>query len=82
MIDETKNVTLILDCCHAARMARLPGTVKAIDPNKYREVSKHIENMRVEGKFDIDVNCERNLDAVTIVASAETESAYEQTFRQ
>ncbi|KAK7397937.1 hypothetical protein QQX98_012691 [Neonectria punicea] len=78
--DKTKNVTLILDCCHAARMARLPGTVKTIDPNEYREVSKHIEKTWSEGKFDGDFHYERNPDAVTIIASAETESAYEQRF--
>jgi hypothetical protein len=78
--DKTKNVTLILDCCHAARMARLPGTVKTIDPNEYSEVSKHIEKMWSEGKFDTEFHLERNPDAVTIVASAQTESAYEQPF--
>jgi hypothetical protein len=78
--EKTKNVTLILDCCHAARMARLPGTVKTIDPNEYHEVSKHIEKMRSEGKFDEEFHHERNPDAVTIVASTQTESAYEQPF--
>ncbi|KAK2684822.1 hypothetical protein QWA68_016319 [Fusarium oxysporum] len=78
--EKTKNVTLILDCCHAARMARLPGTMKTIDPNEYREVSKHIEKMRSEGKFDEEFHHERNPDVVTIVASAQTESAYEQPF--
>ncbi|KAH7232938.1 caspase domain-containing protein [Fusarium tricinctum] len=78
--DKTKNVTLILDCCHAARMARFPGTVKTIDPEEYGEVSKHIEKMWSEGKFDARFHLERNPDVVTIVASAQTESAYEQLF--
>ncbi|KAM5348930.1 hypothetical protein ACJ41O_008753 [Fusarium nematophilum] len=78
--NKTRNVTLILDCCYAARMARLPGTVKAIDPREYRHISDHIERMLRDGFFEGDFHPERNLDVVTIAASTQSESAYEQQF--
>ncbi|PWI65080.1 hypothetical protein PCL_07379 [Purpureocillium lilacinum] len=79
--DKTKNVTLILDCCHAARMVRRAGAVlKSIDPNEYREIYNHIQKMQNEGKFVADLHHERNPHAVAIVASAQSEPAYEQAF--
>ena len=77
---KTKNVTVILDCCHSSRMARRPGTVKAIDPDDYREVLKHIEKMMKEGKFDNHFHHERNPLAISIAAAAQTEEAMEDSF--
>ncbi|KAH9227459.1 hypothetical protein K456DRAFT_58010 [Colletotrichum gloeosporioides 23] len=78
--DRTENVTLILDCCHAARMARLKATVKTIDPQVYDEVFSHIQSMLQDGTLDVGGHHERNPRLLTIAASAQTESAYEQPF--
>ncbi|CAH0002518.1 unnamed protein product [Clonostachys byssicola] len=79
--DKTDNVTLILDCCHSARMARAPGIVKSIDPHDYREILEHITKMMAEGQFgDVDFHIERNPKPICVVAAAETDSAYERSF--
>ncbi|CAM1504858.1 Fc.00g024490.m01.CDS01 [Cosmosporella sp. VM-42] len=73
--DKTKNVTIILDCCYAARIARLPGTVKTIEIEPREEISKHVRKILDKGKMKFSI--ERNPHAVSIVASTETASAYE-----
>ncbi|KAJ0355738.1 hypothetical protein COL154_011280 [Colletotrichum chrysophilum] len=78
--DKTENVTLILDCCHAARMARLKATVKKIDPQVYAVVFSHIQKMLRDGTLNGGGHHERNPRLLTIAASAQTESAYEQAF--
>lgn len=78
--EKTENVTLILDCCHSARIARRPGIVKAIDPNDYHEVLRHIKNMMDDGKLDMHFYLERNPLAICVVGAPQTESAYERDF--
>ncbi|KAI0855327.1 caspase domain-containing protein [Xylaria cubensis] len=79
--DKTKNTTVILDCCYAAKMARLPGTIKTVNPDDYKEVYNHITKMFEEGKFDDEnFHYERNPDAIVAVATTEMELAYEQRF--
>ncbi|KAF6837415.1 peptidase c14 caspase catalytic subunit p20 [Colletotrichum plurivorum] len=79
--DRTDNVTLVLDCCHAARMARVPGTVKTVDGEFYKEVFGHIRAMLEDGRLDAGgAHVERNPRLVTVAASAQGESAYERPF--
>ncbi|KAI0166691.1 caspase domain-containing protein [Hypoxylon sp. FL1284] len=79
--DKTKNTTMVLDCCHAARMARLPGVVKTRNPNEYSTVYEHIQQMLAQGRFDGQTfHHERNPDAVVLAASATTDIAWEQLF--
>ncbi|KAF6804403.1 peptidase c14 caspase catalytic subunit p20 [Colletotrichum musicola] len=79
--DRTDNVTLVLDCCHAARMARVPGTVKTVDGEFYKEVFGHIRAMLEDGRLDVGgAHVERNPRLVTVAASAQGESAYERPF--
>lgn len=80
LTDKTENVTLILDCCHAARMARLKATVKRVDPQVYGVVFSHVRKMLQNGMLDRGGHHERNPRLLTIAASARTESAYEQSF--
>ncbi|KAJ5019594.1 hypothetical protein K4K57_012055 [Colletotrichum sp. SAR 10_99] len=80
LTDKTENVTLILDCCHAARMARLKATVKRVDPQVYGVVFSHVRKMLQSGMLDRGGHPERNPRLLTIAASARTESAYEQSF--
>ncbi|RGP67471.1 peptidase c14 caspase catalytic subunit p20 [Fusarium longipes] len=77
---KTDNVTIILDCCHAARMARMPGRVKSIDPRDYQQVIQHIETMQIRGRFTGSTHHERNPSVLTLSASTNTGAAYETTF--
>lgn len=77
---KTRNVTVILDCCHAARMSRdLDLTPKALPRAQYLGVAAHIERLRAEGLLAGATFNEGNPDAVRVVAAAPTESAYEYT---
>jgi Caspase domain len=76
----TRNVTLILDCCHAARMARnIDMTPKALPKGWYVGVAAHVERLRAQGLLDGTTYPEGNPNAVRVVAAATTESAYEYT---
>ncbi|KAL4726640.1 hypothetical protein ACLX1H_005528 [Fusarium chlamydosporum] len=77
---KTDNVTIILDCCHAARMARSPGRIKSINPNDYQQVIQHIETMQTQGRFTGELHHERNPSVLTISASSNTGAAYERAF--
>ena len=76
----TRNVTLILDCCHAARMSRDLGMVpKALPRTQFLGVAAHLDRLRTDGLLEGPTFVEGNPDAVRVVASATTESAYEYT---
>ncbi|KFZ03732.1 hypothetical protein V502_10706 [Pseudogymnoascus sp. VKM F-4520 (FW-2644)] len=77
---KTTNVTLILDCCHSARMARGSARVKAINPLRYPSVSAHIQELVDSHQIGCDFFPEGNRNVVRIVAAAITESAYEMQF--
>lgn len=62
-------------------MARGDGIVKTPDNDAYRMVLAHIDKMMDNGKFDTGLHHEKNPDAVFIVATPQTESAYETTIR-
>jgi hypothetical protein len=79
-----RNVTLILDCCHAARMARGSTVVKVINPEHYPGISKHIN--RFLSGIDTDQDFfklypEGNSNVVRVVAAAASEMALEKRFR-
>lgn len=77
---KTRNVTLILDCCHAARMSRdLDLTPKALPRTQFLGVMAHLEQLRSNGLLEGPTYNEGNPNAVRVVAAATTESAYEYT---
>jgi hypothetical protein len=85
LTERTPNVTVVLDCCHAAHMSRQSGPrVRALlrsAPGKwqptYEGVERHVHGL-VAGGLPIDrrplIGSDR---AVRVVACAPTESAYE-----
>jgi hypothetical protein len=82
--EKTKNVTLILDCCHSGRMARQPGYGDQARPKSlarvyHHDISKYIEQCRNQGRLLKETHLEGNPHAVRITAAATTESAFEYT---
>jgi hypothetical protein len=82
--EKTKNVTLILDCCHSGRMARQPGYGDQARPKSlarvyHHDISEYIEQCRTQGRLLGETHLEGNPDAVRITAAATTESAFEYT---
>ena len=81
--DKTKNVSIILDCCHAGRMARDPHHIRRAWPRNLPEVKhhgvlrEHEQRLRREGQLTGDTSVEGNEHAVRIAAAATTESAWE-----
>lgn len=77
---KTKNVTVILDCCHSARMSRdLDLTPKALPRPWYVGVAAHLEQLAFRGIASEGRHVESNPDAVRLVACGPNESAYEYT---
>ncbi|KAF4535053.1 Caspase domain-containing hypothetical protein [Lasiodiplodia theobromae] len=81
--DKTKNVTLILDCCHSGRMARDPQSHKYAKPRFLSKVAhakltdhlhQMLENKVIERRED---TARANPYAVRIVAAATSETAWE-----
>jgi hypothetical protein len=80
--DKTQNVTIILDCCHAGRMARDPGlgntaVPKGLSRVQYHEISEHISRLGELGQFQQETHVEGNPFAVRIAAAATSETAWE-----
>ncbi|KAH7009344.1 uncharacterized protein B0I36DRAFT_342098 [Microdochium trichocladiopsis] len=73
-------MTIILDCCHAAHMARGPTSVKTIDPNNYRHVMSHIKKILPGLLSRNDWHYERNPYVISVVGAAISESAFEKQF--
>jgi hypothetical protein len=78
----TKNVTIILDCCHAGRMAREPrypgrAVRKNIGRVHHYNVSKYVETLRANGAIKPLPIVESNEHAVRICAAAPFETANE-----
>jgi hypothetical protein len=77
----TSNVTVILDCCHAGRMARDPlhpdAIPKAIPPMSHKALTQHMRNLRKTSEIDVDIHQNDNPLAVRVAAAATTEAAYE-----
>lgn len=82
--DKTINVTLILDCCHAGRMARQPGygtqaRARNLPQVYHHDISQYIEQCRSQGQFLTETHIEGNPNVVRITAAATSESAFEYT---
>lgn len=74
----TRNVTVILDCCHSGLMSRDPtATIKAVGPAPYPMIRAHHDRLVRQGlRIDL-VRGEGSPDAVRIVACAPEQRAYE-----
>ncbi|WP_212840422.1 caspase family protein [Catellatospora sp. IY07-71] len=80
LTERTRNVTVVLDCCHAAHMSRDPDRiVKALSvPASYALLSAHLDRVgRQDPAFRQRLAPEGNPDAVRVVACAPEQSAYE-----
>jgi hypothetical protein len=79
LTERTRNVTVVLDCCHAAHMSRDPGVrVKAIDRAVSHHVLRtHVDSLERQGvRLDL-WNPRGNPYAVRIVACSPVQAAYE-----
>lgn len=79
---KTKNVTVILDCCHSGRMSRDPslGTravPRYIAEQQHQHIGEYVKSLREMGELEGETFLEGNPDAVRIVASNTSESAFE-----
>ncbi|KAJ6140409.1 caspase domain-containing protein [Penicillium samsonianum] len=79
---KTKNVTVILDCCHSGRMSRDPslGTravPRYIAEQEHKRIGEYIEMLRKKGELKGETFLEGNPNAVRIVACNTSESAFE-----
>ncbi|MGW3992443.1 caspase family protein [Amycolatopsis sp. NPDC004772] len=79
LTSKTKNVTVVLDSCHAAHMSRDPEkVVKARSaPVPYQHLAAHLDRLRREDPWLARWTPPGNPDAVRIVACAPEQSAYE-----
>lgn len=77
---KTKNVTVILDCCHSAMMSRGEERlrVKALPREWILGIESHLELLRRQG-IDVSGMPRGNPDAVGVMACGASESAYEYT---
>jgi len=77
---KTKNATVILDCCHSARMSRdLDLLPKAWPRPCFVSIAAHLKELAAQGISLDAVDVESNPDAVRLVAAGPNESAYEYT---
>ncbi|KAF7587637.1 hypothetical protein BBP40_006921 [Aspergillus hancockii] len=79
---KTKNVTVILDCCHSGRMSRDPslGTKavpRYIAEQEHQRIGAYVEMLREKGVLKGETFLEGNPHAVRIVACQTSESAFE-----
>jgi hypothetical protein len=79
--DKTRNVTIILDCCHSGRFFRVPGQIETRARNlpeiKYHVIASFLARLQREGHFPGDLYENGNPYAVRISASARDEVAVE-----
>ncbi len=76
---KTRNVTVVLDSCHAAHMSRDPAKVVKARPAPvpYEHVAAHLGRLRHDGRWLARWTPPGNPDAVRLVACAPEQSAYE-----
>ena len=80
LTSKTRNVTVVLDCCFAARMSRGLGLVPRVLPEvPLPAVRAHLARLKARGIALGGLHVESNPHAVRLVASALDESAYEYT---
>jgi hypothetical protein len=74
----TRNVTVILDCCHSGLMSRDSSVIlKAVGPAGYDLVRAHLDRLERRGLRTDLVSNEGSRHAVRIVACAPEQRAYE-----
>ncbi|KAF7538422.1 hypothetical protein G7054_g3018 [Neopestalotiopsis clavispora] len=80
----TKNVTIILDCCHSGRLARAPSSHPGAIPRGLRDVqhqdlSAYVDRLVQSGQLKLDgiTSLEGNKDVVRVVATDTSQKAYE-----
>jgi len=79
---KTKNITVILDCCHAGRMARNPKLGSRSSPRflpgiQYHEIDSILRKFSSEHPHDSEGHPEGNPFTVRIVAGTQGETAWE-----
>jgi hypothetical protein len=75
---KTRNVVVVLDCCHSAWMSKDPDLrVKALYRPVYADITEHVARVRRDEQHRPAVL--GNPDAVRVVACAPDESAFEYT---
>jgi hypothetical protein len=80
LTDRTRNATVILDCCHAAAMVRVPRLRPRALPHPITVgVEPFLERLRAEGVTLDRLDVEGNPHAVRLVAAGVSQSAYERT---
>lgn len=80
LTQKTRNATVVLDCCHAARMSRdLDLVPKSWDRPCFTDITAHLKELAAQGISLEAVDVESNPHAVRLVAAAPDESAYECT---
>jgi hypothetical protein len=80
LTEKTKNASVILDCCHAARMSRDAGmTPKALPRPWVVGIEPHLLALRAAGLPVDRIAPESNPDAVRLVACGPRQSAFEYT---
>jgi hypothetical protein len=78
LTEKTKNVTVILDCCHSARMSRgIQITARALPRPWSVGAAYHLERLNAEGVDVRRLDVESNPYAVRLVAAGPGQSAYE-----
>ncbi|KAH8203972.1 hypothetical protein TruAng_001914 [Truncatella angustata] len=82
MTDKADNVTIILDCCFAGRMARDPSHGDNAKPRglsmvRFEDIAAHVSILETVRELRLDAFPEENPSAVRIAAASPTESAWE-----
>ncbi|KAK1142074.1 hypothetical protein N8T08_008156 [Aspergillus melleus] len=82
LTERTRNVTVILDCCHSGRMFRAPmlegqARQKSLKDVQFHQVAQHITAMQGQGQLEGQGFLTGNPHAVRVVATAPSESAWE-----
>ncbi|KAF7593596.1 hypothetical protein BBP40_011216 [Aspergillus hancockii] len=81
--EKTRNVTIIIDCCHSGRMFRdgagdqEPVRRKSLDKVQFHDLNLYLKGLRAKGYFHGEVFQLGNPHAVRIAAAATAESACE-----
>jgi hypothetical protein len=77
LTQKTKNVSVILDCCHSARMWRGEGdaVARALDRVELDSLAEHLDALRQLDRSKL--HAESNPDAVRLVAAEADRSAFE-----
>ncbi|WP_327011134.1 caspase family protein [Dactylosporangium sp. NBC_01737] len=80
LTNTTRNVTVVVDACHAAHVSRDDELrVKALPAPVYLDVAEHLSRLRRQGLDTAALHALGNQDAVRVVACGREQSAYEYT---